>query len=283
MPEPVRFYGFPEAVTSLQNMGFLADLASELESRFGRLYYLGPLRGYPERSYLWTGDEPDHVGRHGERAVAALLAAGKRSISRGKGKHHRESFQALVARWLRDLGLIHSFQAQPIAPGRSEYEVLIQVRNGGSHVNLTDVGFGLSQLLPVIVECFSVPAHSTIIFEQPDVHLHPAAQAGLADLFIAAIHAHEGGAPRAIQLIIESHSEHFLRRLQRRVAEQALAANEVAVYFCEPGGNGSTIRELRVDEYGNILNWPEHFFGDEMGDLAAMTDAAMARSLAVAQ
>ena len=87
VPEPVRFYGFPEAVTSLQDMGFLADLASELESQCGRLYYLGPLRGYPERSYLWSGDEPDHVGQHGERAVAALLAAEERRRSRGKQRH----------------------------------------------------------------------------------------------------------------------------------------------------------------------------------------------------
>ena len=283
LPEPIRFYGFPDAaVASYRNAGFLRDLAFELESQFRRLYYLGPLRGYPERSYLWAGDKPDHVGRHGERTVEALLAAGGRRISRGKGKH-RQPFQALIARWLRDLGLIHSFEAKPIAAGRREHEVLIRVRKGGSQVNLTDVGFGLSQLLPVIVECFYVPANSTIIFEQPEIHLHPAVQAGLADLFIEAIRARENSTLRGIQLIVESHSEHFLRRLQRRVAEQALTPDEVAIYFCEPGRDGSTIRELQVDHFGNILNWPEHFFGDEMGDVAAMTDAAMERALATAQ
>ena len=82
---------------------------------------------------------------------------------------------------------------------------------------------------------------------------------------------------------MESHSEHFLRRLQRRVAEQALTPDEVAIYFCEPGRDGSNIRELQVDNLGNILNWPEQFFGDEMGDVAAMTDAAMKRALATVQ
>jgi predicted ATPase len=144
------------------------------------------------------------------------------------------------------------------------------------------VGFGISQLLPVIVQCFYARPGSILILEQPEIHLHPRVQASLADLFVEAIHAREDGRDRRLQLLVESHSEHFLRRLQRRIAEEKLSPEEVAIYFCEPGSNGSTLRELDVDPYGNIRNWPDHFFGDEIGDLAAMAEASIERQAAEA-
>jgi predicted ATPase len=279
LPPPVKFYGFPdEAVAYYQNSGFVADLTLELERLFGRLYYLGPLRGYPARTYVWSGEIPDHAGIRGERAIEAILAAHNRQISRGK-KKIAQPFAKVIARWLHDMKLIDSFDLKPIAENRKEYEVIVQTARNSIPVNLTDVGFGLSQVLPVIVQCFYVPAHSTIIFEQPEIHLHPRVQADLADLFIESIHAREGGDDRSIQLIVESHSEHFLRRLQRRIAEEVIKPKDVAIYFCEIGPQGSTIRPLDLDLYGYISNWPDNFFGDEMGDLAAMTEAAMRRQM----
>ena len=283
LPAPDRFYGFPgEATAYYQNTAFLADTVLSLESQFRRLFYVGPLRGYPERSYVWSGEEPEHVGIRGERAIEALLAARDRRISPGRQKRKRP-FQEIVARWLKDLGLIESFQVRPIAKGRKEYEVLVRVRGGSREVNLTDTGFGLSQLLPVIIECFYVPPGSTVIFEQPEIHLHPAVQAGLADLFAETVLARENSKDRDVQVIVESHSEHFLRRLQRRVAEERLSVDQVAVYFCEPDPSGSRIREIELDDYGNITNWPPGFFGNEMEDLLAMTDAAARRSGSGAQ
>ncbi|RYZ14370.1 MAG: DUF3696 domain-containing protein, partial [Myxococcaceae bacterium] len=92
-----------------------------------------------------------------------------------------------------------------------------------------------------------------------------------------AIHASEDGQPRNIQLLVESHSEHLLRRVQRRIAEGKLRPEETALYFCSPGPEGSRIEKLKLDEYGNIINWPKDFFGDDMGDLVAMSEAAMKR------
>ncbi len=279
LPAPVKFYGFPdEAVAYYQNTGFLPDFSLSLEHAFSRLYYVGPLRGYSERSCLWSGEQPEHVGWRGERTIEAILAAHERRISPGY-KKRTKAFEVLAADWLKIMGLIASFEVKPIALHRKDYEVLLKTHPESSEVNLTDAGFGLSQVLPVIVQCFYAPAGATIIFEQPEIHLHPRVQADLADLFIEAIHSRENGRDRNTQLIIESHSEHFLRRLQRRIAEEKIGHEEVAIYICKPGGNGSVMEALEIDEYGNICNWPDNFFGDETGDLVAMTEAAMKRQM----
>jgi predicted ATPase len=278
LPPPVRFYGFPaEARSYFQNTGLLADLELEVERLFGAVHYVGPLREYPRRLYIWSGEVPEHVGIRGERAVEALLAARQRKINRGPNKR-AEPFEALIARWLREMGLIDSFRVVAIGKDRKEYEVLLRILPNGPEVRVTDVGFGISQVLPVLVECFYVPWHSVVVFEQPEIHLHPAVQANLADLFIEAVRSREYGGDRRIQFIIESHSEHFLRRLQRRIAEgEVVKPDETALYFCTGHADGSRLMPLNVDLYGNVTNWPEGFFGDEMGELAAMADAALRR------
>jgi predicted ATPase len=278
LPPPDKFYGFPEeAVAYYQNTGFLPDLTLEIERLFSRLYYVGPLRSYPRRNYTWSGEIPSHVGVQGERSIESLLAAKERFFNRG-AKTRYKSFEETIARWLYDMGLIDSFDVRPIAPRRKEYEVMVRTGRRMPYVPLTDVGFGVSQILPVMVECFYVPAHAIVIFEQPEIHLHPCVQADLADLFIEAVQAREQNVgDRNIQLIVESHSEHFLRRLQRRIAEEKIGPENVAMYFCSSKHDKAVIEELQVDRFGNISNWPAYFFGDEMGDLVAMTEAAMTR------
>jgi predicted ATPase len=279
LPAPVKCYGFPDEVAAYyQNGGFLADLMLEFEKLFRSTYYLGPLRLRPARSYIWSGEVPEHVGYEGERAIEAILAAKDRQISRGY-KRKTQPFEQVIARWLQEMGLVHRFEVKPIARHRKEYEVLVKVGTTSSFVNVTDVGFGVSQILPVIVECFYAPCDSTLIFEQPEIHLHPQVQAGLADLFIESIHARERGKERNIQLIVESHSEHFLKRLQRRIAENEITPEEVAVYFCKPSSTGAQLEELEVNLFGDITNWPDNFFGDEMAEIAARTEAAIKRKI----
>jgi predicted ATPase len=278
LPAPIRFYGFPDEVKAYyQNADFVADLTLSLEQMLTGMHYLGPVRDYPSRSYTWSGEVPSDVGEFGQRTVEAILAARERVIGRGY-RARTQLFEEVIARWLRDMGLIEEFQTKPIAQNRKEYEVLLRTKGSKHQVNLTDVGFGLSQVLPVLVQCFYVPANSIVILEQPEIHLHPKVQGALADLFIEAIQARENGQPRNIQLLIESHSEHFLRRLQRRIAEEVISPKDAALYFCTPGTEGSEIQKLELDLFGNINNWPTDFFGDEMSDLAAMTDAALRRT-----
>lgn len=282
LDSPEKFYRFADATLArFQNAGFLADFSLEVERMLNALFYLGPLRSHPERIYPWSGNTPPDVGMRGESAVAALLAAERdqRKLNRGKGRP-LQAFAAFIAKWLTELGVIHSFSVKPVAKGRKEYEVLIKTHADAPEVKLTDVGFGISQVLPALVEAFYAPPNSTVWMEQPEIHLHPQVQARLADAFISAVQAWEGGQPRNVQLIVESHSEHFLSRLQRRVAEGVIAPEDVAIYFCKRSGKSAELQPLELDLYGNIQNWPNNFFGNEMEDIAARTTAAMDRKIA---
>ncbi len=276
LPDPAKCYGFPdEAVGYYQNMGFLPTFPLAFEDMCASMAYLGPLREYPERSYLWAGEKPVDVGARGDRAIPALLASNTEgpTISRGAPKS-RQTVEERIADWLKKLGLIHSFSLKQIGKGRRDYEVRVKRSASSAEVLITDVGFGVSQILPVLVLCYYVPEKSVILLEQPEIHLHPAVQAGLADVLIDAVKT------RNLQIVVESHSEHLLRRLQRRIAEEEIAASDTALYFCRSENGASQADKLDVDLLGNIRNWPEGFFGDEMGELAAMTKAAMQRKAA---
>lgn len=277
LPEAVKFYGFPdEAKAYHQNAGFVSDLEIQTESMLRNFFYLGPLRKHPKRTYLWAGNEPADVGSEGEHTIAAILAAKDRKLNLGVKKSYY-LFEALIAHWLKELGLIQKFSVKPIAEGRKEFEVFVQTDFDTAMVKLPDVGFGVSQVLPALVQAFYAPPHSTVWMEQPEIHLHPQVQANLADAFIGAIKTREKGQDRNVQLIIESHSEHFLNRLQRRVAEGAVTPDDVAIYFCNRKGKGVELEPLKLNLFGEIENWPENFFGNEMEDIAGRTRAALER------
>ena len=276
---PVRFYGFPDQVVAYyQNADFVQILNLRHEKLFGSLSYLGPLRTRAERLYSWSGNEPESVGYEGENAIAAILSARNRKISLGH-KQWTKSLQEIVALELKKMELIEAFEVNPISKKRQEYEVKVRTKGSKDSVDLPDVGFGISQVLPVLVQCFYAPPGSIIVMEQPEIHLHPRAQSALADVMIDVINSRENGAARDIQLVIETHSEHFLRRLQRRIAEERLAKDKVSAYFANVATTPATLDPLEIDIFGHILNWPENFFGDEMEDVAAHAKAAMEKRI----
>ena len=116
-----------------------------------------------------------------------------------------------------------------------------------------------------------------MLLEQPEIHLHPRVQSGLADVLLNVVKA------RKLQLIIESHSEHLLRRVQRRIAEGELHPEDTALYFCNMGNGESRLTALDVDLYGNIRNWPKDFFGDEFGEITAIHESGLQRRLSAAE
>ncbi len=250
------------------NQKFLRQISSIFENLFSCVYYLGPTRVNPLRAYTWEGSHPEHPGQWGDWSIDALLSARARNL---KTLHEAEEvpIEQRVSYWLQEMSLAHSF-ALDWTSGKT-YEVRIQKTSSSPPVTLADMGYGLTQFLPVLVLCYYALEGSTLILEQPGIHLHPKVQAQLADLLIEVVNE------RNLQILVESHSEHFLNRLQRRIAEEDITLDKTALYFCRNEKGVSEIDPLEMDEFGNIANWPENFFGDEMGDLFAMTKAQRER------
>ena len=254
-----RCYGIRSA--HYHNQEIFSSLQTRFENLFRSIRYLGPLREYPRRNYTWQGKHSPGVGKHGEDMVTALFS----------GRIQLRSLEDQIPKWLQRLDLIDSYRLNPALDTETDYEFLVRKYKGGPEVRLTDVGFGVSQVLPVLILCYYVPEGSILILEQPEAHLHPKVQSELADLLIEVIKN------RQLQIILESHSEHLILRLMRRIAEEQISADNTAFYFCEMNEGVSEIERLNVDDYGNITNWPQNFFGDQMGDLAAKTKAEMKR------
>ena len=240
------------ALTALGADGALVeDMSLAVRRELESIVYLGPLRRKPERDYVWNKSKPGEVGVDGHKAVDVLLAS---TLLRGEDK---SEIADSVSYWLKRMKVAEKLEVRQI--GRStRYEVVIH--RDGVIANLRDVGIGISQVLPVLTVAFFAPAGSTILLEEPEIHLHPLAQSVLAELFV------EVSKKRNVQFIVETHSEHLFRRMQTLVAKEKTKVSDCAMYFVEKGVSGAQLRSLNLDEYGRLTNWPDLFFGDAMGE-----------------
>jgi predicted ATPase len=265
LPGPVKSYAFPDQVrTYYQNAAFLSDLERAYEQQLDNIFYLGPLRVPSRRDYVWARSRPNDVGPSGGATLEAILAATaakEKQNLRHKGK--MLPFQEVIAHWLREMDLLHSFTLEEVGKDTNIYRAKVKVSAGSPEVFLTDVGVGISQVLPVITLLHYVPEGATVLLEQPEIHLHPSAQAALADLIVSVSQR------RNVQVVVESHSEHLILRLQRRIAEEKIASSDVKLYFATAKKGESKLEELELDLLGNILNWPKNFMGDAFGETAA--------------
>ena len=130
LPAPIKGYAFPDqARTYCQNAQFLSDLEAAYETAIDSIFYLGPLREYPKRDYLWARSRPTDVGQRGEKAIDAILAATENSQKINlRRKAPRLPFQAMVAHWLKHLGVIHSFTVQEIVEGSNRWQAKVVTR-----------------------------------------------------------------------------------------------------------------------------------------------------------
>ena len=257
---PFRCYGIRDGSARVPDTPFLS-FERAFKNLFSRIHHLSPLREPPRHHYIYGGEHPKGVGQYGEQAISALLS----------GRIQLLSIDEQILKWLERLDLIDSYRLQADPDGEKNYEFRLKKYKDGPEVRLTDIGLGVFQILPTLALCYYVPEGSILILEQPEAHLHPKAQADLADVFIDVVKN------RNIQIILETHSEHLLRRLQRRIAEEEIPATDTALYFCQVNHGTSEIERLDMDEYGNITNWPQDFFGDEMSDWGAKSKAEMKR------
>jgi predicted ATPase len=139
---------------------------------------------------------------------------------------------------------------------------------GSKKVNLASMGCGISQLVPVVVQTVLLPKSGCLLVEQPEIHLHPSAQASLADLFV------ENTKGRR-QFIIETHSEHFVLRLRRRIAEGKIKPEKIRIFFVEKKRGLTRIQRLNLKPNGHFEEWPSGFFEEGFKEALAIAEAGI--------
>ena len=221
---------------------------NELIGIFSNLAYVGPLRERPRRHYEVSGAIPMSVGVRGEDMANMV-------------RRHFKRIRSSLNVWVRKFNFGSSVS---IANDRSGEFALYFNRNGRK-TNIADAGFGVSQVLPLIVQAIVAPKNTLTIAEQPEIHLNPKLQSTLADLFVEM-------AKTDHRVIVETHSEHLLLRLRRLIAKGAIEHSKVAVYFVEQRDGESKIREIKLGDNGSIEReeWPVGFFDDSLKESLAL-------------
>lgn len=230
----------------------MARQAKELtEFTLRKLFPLGPFRKPAERMYIFNGNSPQNVGMRGQFLPDLLI----------RNAH----LVGDTNEWLRRLEIGYEIEVRTFGPTLNDYfEIRLKdiKQTPPVDVGLLDVGFGVSQILPLIVQSLAASGQIVTV-EQPEVHIHPRLQADLGDLLIAAIQE-----PRRNQFIIETHSEHLALRLQRRVREKVLSPNDISIVFVSRGPDGATVQPLRLDEDGDFMDdFPGGFFPERLREL----------------
>ncbi len=233
----------------------IAELVIEagkaLEQTLETLFPMGPFRSLPARYYIPTGANPWHVGYWGHLLPDLLF--------------RRPELVKQTNEWFKRLGIDYMLEVKSIGndPGDPFAVRLVDTRRKKRvNVALPDVGFGVSQLLPFIVQSL-VSERQIISIEQPEVHVHPKLQADLGNLLAEAIRE-----PHQNQFIIETHSEHLILRLQRLVYEKKIKPDDVSVIYVSRGPEGAEVQRLRLDEEGDFIDeWPNGFFPERLREL----------------
>jgi predicted ATPase len=239
-----------------------------LREQLRQMRYIGPLRRIPPRGFEVSLTKSDSAWSDGMAAWEILVTGSQDLVER-------------VSDWMQSpakLGTGYAvtrkaFQEfdpnqavpQPIGPVRKRAQL---VDGAGLSLQPQDVGVGISQVLPVVVAAQDGSA-SVVCIEQPELHIHPAVQVGLGDLFI------DGAVNQGLSFLIETHSEHLILRLLRRIREAAeltsnlidhpLSPGLIGVYCLSKRNGAVTIDEIPVTKDGDFAKpWPQGFF-DERG------------------
>lgn len=288
--QAVRFY-LPRTLNDL-----IKGLADTCSAELKQLQYLGPLRSFPPRhlafaehedanwyaggGYAWDVVRRDKNVRE---CVNAWLGSGKLKTPYKlviKSYADLEGLSDPLEEWLNSVeidpaGVINldtgeSGPAIADTSGAAELfmriareddahrtvkELVLVDQRNNTLVTHRDVGIGISQVLPVLVMAYGSRG-KLLAMEQPEIHLHPALQAELGDVFIESALGE-----RKNTLILETHSEHLILRMMRRIRERKISPDDVGVIFVEPSAHGSRFIELRIDEEGDFIDeWPGGFF-----------------------
>lgn len=235
-------------------------ITRQFELMILNIIYLGPLREAPAPLYGGVSERPQDVGTAGEDAATVLWV--------GRGERKQKELKRKVEKWMDTFEISKRINLKKLGPF---FQVYLTDWYTGIKSNWTDIGFGASQLLPVIIAGYYAQEKSLIIAEQPEIHLHPKAQAKLGDLFIDVSKENK-------KLVVETHSEHLLGRIQRRIAEGKIDTNDVALYYCEPSRKGTIVKRIMIDEYGQLEpKLPAGFFEESYIESKAHLEAIVSK------
>lgn len=222
-----------------------------LEQTLKCLFPMSPFRRPPERLYIFSGTSPKDVGYQGDLLPDLLF--------------RRPELVEETDKWLKKLDMGYALDVKSVRENSGDlFEVrLIDTRRKEPvNVALPDVGFGISQLLPFIVQSL-LSQEQIISIEQPEVHVHPKLQADLGDLL-----AHAIKEPRQNRFIVETHSEHLILRLQRLVREEQIEPQDISVVYISRGPEGAKAVRLHLDDEGDFIDeWPNGFFLERLREL----------------
>ncbi len=245
-------------------------LGDFLKRILGRYNYIGPHRIEPQKRYVYE-NEVNTIGNYGQNAAYALANLNNNSVipfyffdndsNKFQLKKSNDNYNDVISKslkvavkwWLSYMG-IKNFEAV-LKDGIIYLEMDSGTTEEKVKVNLSEVGFGISQVFPIIIEGLRMPVTSTLITESPEAHLHPKMQMQLADFFISL-------ALSSKNVIVETHSDHIVNRLVRRIIEdeQFDLKDKIAIYFINPSEEGAIVEEVKIDEDRGIVNWPDGFF-----------------------
>lgn len=224
------------------------SLLKEIKFSFNyeSINYVDPLRAYPRRYYFL--DEIKHSSALNKIDGETMAKILKDDINLKKK----------VNKW------INKFKLNVNIEQIKETIHNIKIKQNNLSLDITDVGFGISQVLPIITQGFFANKNSTTIIEQPEIHLHPKMQADLADLFIEMVDTKNKSNKR---FLIETHSEYMLKRLRRRIAEGQINSDDVAIYSLslDKNTNCSEIDKIEIASNGSF-EWPKDFHDTELED-----------------
>ncbi len=218
-----------------------------------RPYASAPVRSKPRRTYDPSRTIRDPEGDYIPMYLASVYSEGK----------EWKALKGELERFGKTAGLFDEISVKPLRSNESgpfqmhirKYGITKYGKTAkGPQRNLIDVGYGVSQVLPVITELLRPDAPSMFLLQQPEVHLHPSAQAALGSLFCQV-------ASQNRQLVVETHSDHLLDRVRMDVRDGATPLNpeEVSILFFERGDLDVRIHSLGVDQEGNILDAPNSY------------------------
>jgi predicted ATPase len=264
--------------------------SNEIRSLLQHLAYLRASRKRPTRGYPRFRSEQKSIGYAGENTASVLLNRGLREenlicpplpISTASEKNllagwqeRTTTLQDSVSQWLEHIGLAKDVQAAESRRYGPEYlDVRVKVGASGPSRDITEVGFGVSQALPVVVGALLQPKDSLFLVDLPEAHLHPRAQAEIADLFCAL-------AMSGRRALVETHSEMFFHRLRLRAAMDSELMKAIAVYFVDapnPDGTCNPPREVGLS-FEQELAWPAGFLQEALDSEIQIRSVRQART-----